>query len=189
MYHPSLQFTYNQGERKLKLYRDKKGVSGAPIYNSYHQLTIDAELIEWQIDEENILLGSLPSTSISNVIFESIASYNDELYHSLRGIDKVNPLMRVSNFVKSSGSTNFSSAEFADYAGYPLHQIEPYLINLSNKGFLFYDVSTNRAEVQEKLYNYINAKLQLEDYDVIRFKSKVTNGVGFSSPFSSRFLE
>ena len=29
-----------------------KGVSGAPIYNSYHQLTIDAELLEWNIDEE-----------------------------------------------------------------------------------------------------------------------------------------
>jgi len=186
MYHPSLQFTYSQSERKLKLYRDKKGVSGAPIYNSYHQLTIDAELIEWQIDEENILLGSLPSTSVSNVNFESIASYNDELYHSLRGIDKVNPLMRVSNFVKSSGTTNFSSAEFADYAGYPLHQIEPYLMNLSNKGFLFYDVSTNRAEVQEKLYNYINSRLQLADYDVIRFKSEVTDILGDNMIVHSR---
>jgi hypothetical protein len=178
MYHQSLQFTYNQGERKLKLYRDKKGVSGAPIYNSYHQLTIDAELIEWQIDENNILLGSLPATSVSDVHFESIASYNDQMYHSLRGIDKVNPLMLVSKFVKRYGSSNFSSAEFANYAGYPLHQIEPYLMNLSNKGFLFYDVATNRAIVQEKLYNYINARLQIGDYDVIRFNSKVTNTSG-----------
>ncbi|MEJ6749235.1 MAG: hypothetical protein QNK60_04835, partial [Flavobacteriales bacterium] len=34
--HPSLEFTYDQSDRKLKLYRDMKGVSGAPIYNSYH---------------------------------------------------------------------------------------------------------------------------------------------------------
>ena len=38
-------------------------------------------------------LGSLPVTSVSSVNFESVSSYIDQMYHSLRGIDKVNPLM------------------------------------------------------------------------------------------------
>lgn len=178
IYHPSLQFTYDQSERKLKLYRDKKGVSGAPIYNSYHQLTIDSELLEWQIDEDNIYLGSLPVTSVSSVNFESISSYNDQMYHSLRGIDKINPLMLVNKFVQKTGKRNFSSAEFAAFARYPLEQIQPYLMNLANKGFLFYNVATNRATVQEKLNNYIDARLQRGDYDVIRFQSKITKFTG-----------
>ena len=185
IYHPSLQFTYDQSDRKLKLYRDKKGVSGSPIYNSYHQLTIDSELLEWQIDEDNIYLGSLPVTSVSSVNFESIASYNDQMYHSLRGIDKVNPLMLVNRFVKRSGKSDFSSSEFAAFAGYPLEQIQPYLMNLANKGFLFYNVATNRATVQEKLSNYINARLQKGDYDVIRFQSKVSNSTGTSMVVNS----
>ena len=176
--HPSLEFTYDQSDRKLKLYRDMKGVSGAPIYNSYHQLTIDAELLEWNIDEENIFIGSLPVTSISSVDFESVASYNEGYYHSLRGIDKVNPLMLVNRFVKRSEKTEFSSAEFAHFSGYPLEQIEPYLMNLANKGFLFYNIATNRVMVQEKLHNYINARLKIGDYDVIRFQSKISNGTG-----------
>ena len=101
---------------------------------------MDSELLEWKIDEDNIYLGSLPVTSVSSVNFESISSYNDQMYHSLRGIDKVNPLMLIHKFVKRSGKTNFSSSEFAAFAGYPLEQIQPYLMNLANKGFLYYNV-------------------------------------------------
>ena len=61
---------------------------------------MDSELLEWQIDEDNIYLGSLPVTSVSSVNFESVSSYIDQMYHSLRGIDKVNPLIFVHNFVK-----------------------------------------------------------------------------------------
>ena len=82
-------------------------------------------------------------------------------------------MILVSKFAKKKGSSNFSSSEFANYTGYPLHQIEPYLMNLSNKGFLFYNVSTNRVVVLEKLYKYVNARREIGDYDVIRFNSKV----------------
>ena len=139
---------------------------------------MDSELLEWQIDEDNIYLGSLPVTSVSSVNFESVSSYIDQMYHSLRGIDKVNPLMLVHKFVKRSGKTNFSSSEFAVFAGYPLEQIQPYLMNLANKGFLFYNEATHRATVQEKLINYVNARLQRGDYDVIRFQSKVSESAG-----------
>lgn len=175
IYHPSLQFTYNQFDRKLKLYRDKKGVSGSPIYSSYHQITIDAELLEWKIDEEMVYLGSLPVTSVSEVNFESLASYDERMYESLRGIDKENPLMLVNRFINTSGKTEFTSAEFALFAGYPNIQIQHYLMNLANKGFLFYNSSQNKAIVQDKLYHYINARLELADYDVIRFQSKISN--------------
>ena len=58
------------------------------------------------------------------------------MYHSLRGIDKVNTLIAVHNFVERSGKTNFSSS---DLYGLSIRQIQPYLMNLANKGFLFYN--------------------------------------------------
>ena len=180
IYHPSLQFTYDHPNRKIKLYRDRSGISASPIYNSYHQITIDAELIEWQIDDDKMYIGSLPITANSTVNFESVASYNDQFYHSLRGIDKVNPIMLVHKFVKYANRSIFSSKEFAKYAGYSLDQIEPYLMNLANKGFLFYDVSNNRVTVQQKMINYVNAKLEVGDYDVIRFQSQVSQSTGKS---------
>ena len=177
IYHPSLQFTYNHSERKLELYRSRKGLAATPIYNSYHQLTMDAELLVWNIDDDNILLGSMPSTSISSVNFESVSSYNDQIYHSLRGIDKINPLMLIQKFININGDTDFSSLEFAKFSGYPVEQIKPYLMNLANKGFLFYNSVTDKVTVQEKFKNYINARLKKGDYDVIRFQSKITQSM------------
>ena len=73
---------------------------------------MDAELLVWNIDDDNILLGSIPSTSVSSVNFESVSSYNDQIYHSLRGIDKINPLMLIQKFININGDTDFSSLEF-----------------------------------------------------------------------------
>ena len=180
IYHPSVQFSYDKSKRKLQLYRDGKGVSGSPIINSYHQLTMDAELLEWQIDDEFIYLGSTPATSVSSVQFESIANYQEAKFHELQGIDAINPLMLVNKYVKKSGNNEFSARDFAHFSGYPEIQIQHYLMNLANKGFLYYNIAQHRVTVLEKLNNYVNAKLQKGDYDVIRFSSNIkqTNGSG-----------
>ena len=180
IYHPSVQFSYDKSKRKLQLYRDGKGVSGSPIINSYHQLTMDAELLEWQIDDEFIYLGSTPATSVSSVQFESIANYQEAKFHELQGIDAINPLMLVNKYVKKSGNNEFSARDFAHFSGYPEIQIQHYLMNLANKGFLYYNIAQHRVTVLEKLNNYVNAKLQKGDYDVIRFSSNIkqTSGSG-----------
>lgn len=175
IYHPSLQFTYDHDKRKLILYRDNKAISGSPIYNSYHNVTIDAELLEWNIDDDYIYIGSLPATSKSSVYFESIANYDDVLYQSLKGIDRDNPLILIKRFLEGTNTKEFTAREFARYTGYPEIQIQHYLINLANKGFLFYDISLHKAIVQTKLDNYVDARLKLKDYDVISFKSEVSN--------------
>tara|TARA_B100000902_G_scaffold149523_1_gene146050 strand:- start:594 stop:5042 length:4449 start_codon:yes stop_codon:yes gene_type:complete len=174
IFHSGLEFRYNHIEKCLKLYRENNGGS-SPLYSSYHQLTIDAEMLEWKIDEDNILIGSLPSTSESSVSFESVSSYNDKLFHSLRGIDKVNPLILVKRYVQSTGMNEFLLEDFASFAGYPKEQIHTYLFALSSRGFLYYNVSTKKVIVHQKLFNYVKARTQKGDYDVIRFKSSIKN--------------
>ena len=63
------------------------------------------------------------------------------------------------------------------FSGYPVEQIKPYLMNLANKGFLFYNSVTDKVTVQEKFKNYVNAELKKGDYDVIRFQSKITQSL------------
>ena len=95
---------------------------------------MDAELLVWNIDDNNILLGSIPSTSFS-INFESVSSYNDQIYHSLRGIDKINPLL-IQKFINIKGDTDFLLLNLK-FSGYPVEQIKPYLMNLASKGFYF----------------------------------------------------
>jgi hypothetical protein len=178
IYHSALKFTYIDSKRKLELYRAKNGVSESPLINTYHQLTMDCELLEWNIDHDMIFFGSLPGASISTAYFESTNNYSEARYQQLHGMDKIHPLILIRNYIREKGEDLIFVEDFARYAKYPLTQIKHYLTNLSNKGFLYYDYGEQRVKVLPKLNNYLEAKSGKGDYDVISFKSEVPGKTG-----------
>ena len=54
IYHANLQFKYINSKRQLQLYRNSNGISGAPMLNTYHNVTMDFELLQWNIDGDII---------------------------------------------------------------------------------------------------------------------------------------
>ena len=72
IFHGNLQFKYVNSERQLQLYRKVNGRSGAPMLNTYHNVTMDFELLQWNIDDDIITFGSLPGSAESRVEFESV---------------------------------------------------------------------------------------------------------------------
>ena len=176
IYHSNLQFKYINSERKLQLYRDINGVSGSPMLNTYHNLTMDFELLEWSIDSDIITFGSLPGTAESRVELESVDRYLKEKYESMQGIDKIHPLFLVNNYVKAKQQERFFVEDFAKFSRFPALQIQHYLIQLANDGFIFYDYGEEKITVLPKLFTYIDAASGLGDYDVIAFNSIVTPG-------------
>ena len=178
IYHSALKFTYINSKRKLELYRKRNSVSESPLINTYHQITMDCELLEWNIDEDMIFFGSLPGTSISEIYIESANNYLEAKYQQLQGMDKIHPLILIRNYIKDKGEDLFFVEDFARFSGYPLLQIQHYLTNLSNKGFVYYDYGEQRIRVLAKLHNYLKAKSGKGDYDVISFKSKVQSSAG-----------
>ena len=176
IYHSNLQFKYINSERKLQLYRDVNGVSGAPMLNTYHNVTMDFELLEWNIDKDIITLGSLPGTAESRVELESVDRYLQEKYESMQGIDAIHPIFLVNNYVVAKQEKKFFVEDFAKFSRFPSLQIQHYLIQLANDGFIFYDYGEKRITVLPKLFTYINAASGLGDYDVIAFNSIIKSG-------------
>ena len=176
IYHSNLQFKYINSERKLQLYRDVNGVSGAPMLNTYHNVTMDFELLEWNIDKDIITLGSLPGTAESRIELESVDRYLQEKYESMQGIDAIHPLFLVNNYVIAKKEKKFFLQDFAKFSRFPALQIQHYLIQLANDGFIFYDYGEKRITVLPKLFTYINAASGLGDYDVIAFNSIIKPG-------------
>jgi len=176
IYHSNLQFKYINSERKLQLYRDINGVSGSPMLNTYHNLTMDFELLEWSIDSDIITFGSLPGTAESRVELESVDRYLKEKYESMQGLDEIHPLFLVNNYVEAKQEEKFFVEDFAKFSRFPALQIQHYLIQLANDGFIFYDYGDERITVLPKLFTYINAASGLGDYDVIAFNSIVAPG-------------
>ena len=176
IYHSNLQFKYINSERKLQLYRDVNGASGAPMLNTYHNVTMDFELLEWNIDKDIITLGSLPGTAESRVELESVDRYLQEKYESMQGIDAIHPIFLVNNYVVAKQEKKFFVEDFAKFSRFPSLQIQHYLIQLANDGFIFYDYGEKRITVLPKLFTYIKAASGLGDYDVIAFNSIIKTG-------------
>ena len=166
LFHANLQFTYIDSERKLRLYRKVNGPSGAPLLNTYHNLTMDFELLEWKIDSDIITFGSLPTSAQSSVEFESVDRYLQSKYESIQGIDAIHPLFLVRSYVTTNQEEEFYVKDFARFAQFPLVQIQHYLIRLANDGFIFYDFGRQKITVLPKLYNYIESASGLGDYDM-----------------------
>ena len=173
IYHGNIHFKYIDSKRQLQLYRDANGLSSATMLNTYHNLTMDFELLEWNIDTDLITFGSLPETFESRVSFESVARFDSVLCSVLGGIDAVHPLFLVNNYVKLKKEEEIYVEDFARFARFPIHQIQALLIRLSRYGFIFYDFGLERITVLPKLYNYVDAASDLGDYDVISFNSVV----------------
>ena len=176
IYHGNLQFKYIDSKRQLQLYRNVNGLSSATMLNTYHNVNMDFELLEWNIDKDLIAFGSLPGTAVSRVSFESVARFDSDLHTILGGIDAVHPLFLLNNYVKQKQEEKIYVEDFARFAKFPLNQIRALLIRLSRYGFIFYDFGLERITVLPKLYNYVNAASDLGDYDVISFNSVIKPG-------------
>ena len=171
LYHSNLKFYYNNNSRKLKL--TKSGKFSSPMLNTYHKLNMKFELLEWEVDKNIITFGSLPGSSVSEVNFESVDMYLENRFDELQGIDAVHPLILIDNYINEKKETQFFVEDFAKYIRFPFVQVQTYLMDLANKGFLFYDFSEDRVTVLPSLSRYVLAKSQKGDYDVIQFNSKV----------------
>ena len=176
IYHSNIHFKYIDSKRQLQLYKDVNSRSSAMMLNTYHNLIMDFELLQWDIDDDLIKFGSLPGSSTSKVVFESVARYDSLLYVELAGIDDVHPIFLINNYVREKQEEEIYIEDFARFAKFPLHQIQNLLARLSSYGFIFYDFGLKRITVLPKLYNYVNAASDLGDYDVLSFHSEIQQG-------------
>ena len=172
LFSSNLEFKYSDNNKKVMLFRNNRKSLSPPMIDTYHNLTIDFELLEWNTDSSTLTFGSLPGTSESNVRFESADMYLQSRYDMVQGVDKFHPLILISDYVKKINKNKFYVSDLAGFTGIPLDQMRTYLGALASYGFVFYDFSDESILVQPMLQNYINANYGLDDYDVISFNSK-----------------
>ncbi|MFZ4705165.1 MAG: hypothetical protein ACOYMF_04055 [Bacteroidales bacterium] len=174
IYHPGLQIKYNDAKRDLTLIRGDEGLSQCPYYDSYHKINILAEAIYWQLDSETMTIDKIRGLSNkSEAIFESVDYYSRGRYDEMQGIDELNPINVVMNYVNHSKSKEFFVYELAEYMNKPLEQVRALLIRLATKGFLLFDVTNDRAFVKSRLEEFLASNSGRRDYDVIQFVSMV----------------
>ncbi len=172
--HPSVNMKFTVNDRKLSLIRTTDGVSKSPFLNSFHKVDMYFEELTWKIDDPKINLGMLVGNSQEDAMFESSNYFRTDRYERLQGIDQMNPLIQIRDFVRKNGDVpEFYGAQYAKYLKFSLNDIRPGLVRLSTLGFITYDPEDDEVVVNEKLHTYIAARAAHIDYDVIQFPSSV----------------
>lgn len=174
--HPSLQLRFINDTRLLSLVRKDEGLSKAPYFDSYHKLDLYFEAFYWNIDDPIIRMGNLMGSSETRAAFESTNYFKSTRYTSLQGIDKVNPLFGIRRYARRVNSDYLDAEGLANSMGFRLENYVPVLVDLTNKGFISYDIPTQSVEIRPKLYDYISAAAGNIDYDVLLFNSSVADG-------------
>jgi len=167
-------------DRKVALTNDPKRNYYSPYNDSYHQLDIYCESINWLQDKDRVEFCMVAQDNTRTfVTFESNAFYSERKDREVKGIDAVSPVVRVFNFMKDNGmKRDFSLAALARHVKLDEVQTKLLIHGLSKAGLVSFDEAANRIHVHDKLVGFYKAimKQKGHDYDALTLESD-TKGV------------
>jgi hypothetical protein len=179
IYHPGLWFRFDNESRMLSLARSDKGIGDGPFLDTYHKVDIFIEAAYWDVEENEVVFKQqegLAKSSLGSV--ESSSFFSDVEFRRLQGIDELNPMYSINNFIHEFDTKGEVKVGFlAAYMKKPPEQIVAQLLRLASRGFLIYDSESETAFVHERFRNIIDAKAGKSDYDVIRFNTFTTGQI------------
>ena len=171
IFHPGLNFKFDNSKRTLTLYRNKVGRSKAPFFNHFHNLDMHVEEIEWNIDGNMFHLKPILGNTDRSALFESRDYYRAYRYDELYGLDNRHPLVILKKCAEEMGSNEMTATDIAVCWRLPFVEVQRSLMVLSNVGFVRYDYDTKMVRILPKTFNYVQARLRKRDYDIIQFVS------------------
>ncbi len=179
--HPSLSFKFITKTRLLSLNRTNAGISKSPFINTFHKVDMYFEELQWVIDDPKIDLKMLVGNTEEDAYFESRSYFRTDRYDQLQGVDPVNPLIQMRDFIKKNGDNrDFTGDEYSKHVKLAAYDVRPNLVRLSTYGFITYDAETDKVHATDKLFDYIADRAGKIDYDVIQFPSVVRGSVNAS---------
>ena len=173
IFHPGLSFKFFVEDRTISMIRDGKGTSITPYINSYHQIDMDFEVLEWKIDSPIIEFKNMPGASVNRARFFSRDYFRLNDYMSLMGTQERHPLYTIKEIVSKLGTTSLTNRDVSAHTLQSNMRIESMLLYLSNLGFITYNYEAKSFEVKDKLLNWVKASGGRIDYDVIGFFSSI----------------
>jgi hypothetical protein len=173
IYHSDLSFIYYVDKKEISLFKTDEYSSQSPYYNSYHKVDMNFEQLTWRIDQPKIRMTMARGSSIGRARFESQSFYNQLQFESLQGNEDSHPLFALQKFSRIIKREKFPAESFADYIGRPLNDVRQQAMYLAQKGFIYYNSSTDLIAIKPRLYDYIKASGGKVDFDVIDFESMV----------------
>lgn len=173
IYHSGLQFNYNVNSQEIELTANENITSKSPYYNTYHNIFMKFDRLLWNVNDKKIYFTHGKNSTIGNAEFASNNYFTLNKWRQLEMRDERHPLIAIRNYCDKINSRKFDIKEFAKYQRKSTYQVKHRLFGLAQDGFIFYDTSTDTITVNERLYNFINSRIEKIDYDVMQIESNI----------------
>lgn len=172
--HPGLVFRYLNEKREMMLLRNNEGSAKTPFFDSYHQVDVDVEVLQWNLNDSTMYFKAIPGAVESRASFESSDYFREERYIEIKGMDDESPLTVLRKLSDANGGRElFSASEVASFYRIEITNVRHILRRLSNMGFVLYDEESEMVTLKPRLRKYLQALNGKADYDVIQFFSNV----------------
>ena len=175
IFHPALQLKFLTKKRELTLYREGKGIGASPYYNTFHNVEMEIEWLKWNIDKEYMDFLTIPGSSSGLMRLESNSFYSDEKFMSIQGLQETHPLYNIKKFVmkENGGERTFKDYQLANFLKKDHESVRRSCVRLASKGFINYELVDGNVSVQDRLFEWMNAKSRKGDYDNIEIVSNI----------------
>lgn len=176
VYHPSIKLKFDIEKKELTLVRTQEGISKTPYFNSFHNVDMYVEEIDWKLDSAKMDFKTLIGSSQGDADFGSSSYFKEEVFRQLQGYDEINPLTALKACGEKLGRREFSVQEFASCRKIDPLSLRPSLVPIANLGFIIYNIEEDKIILKDRLFQYLKAKAGTADYDVLGIASRVRGG-------------
>ena len=171
--HPQLKFIYSDSLQTLSFQRLKQKLGKSPIRSSYHKLDCYFDRMTWHKDSAHITFSNDKSPARNPALLESFNFYNESRYQNIATMASRHPAFILRSMCRDhKGEKNFIISEIAKYYSYSLVDAAGLMSDFAILGFVDYDTDRNTILVKDKLFEFLDARLEKRDYDGLKMVSR-----------------
>ena len=180
IYHPSINSKADIKNAILTLRKGEKAVSKAAFYDSYHNIYIDTEKLNWYAEENKLMINETHIKSgagSQTVLVESEDFYSDKYMRRIQNVASYNPVIEVMQYAKKEGR-DVSAEGLAQHINpnFSVSNIQTLLFDLEENGFIRYLSKEKRVLIYDKVFRYAAVHAGQRDSDVLKLKSEYSGG-------------
>ena len=127
----------------------------------------------WHKDSAHITFSNDKSPARNPALLESFNFYNESRYQDIATMASRHPAFILRSMCRDhKGEKNFIISEIAKYYSYSLVDAAGLMSDFAILGFVDYDTDRNTILVKDKLFEFLDARLEKRDYDGLKMVSR-----------------
>ncbi len=175
--HPGVQLKYLKSQQQLKLSREEGLYKNTPYSDSYHQLEIRTEALNWDLRKSSLDFAVLSAKNQQSADFESKEFFTNDRYQQLKSINRLHPLQMLVGY--SQARDNIKTINVSNLAtdlGTSEPNMRSAMAGLARDGYVAWNSQTGDVTILPKGAHYVASARDKKDYDHIAIKSLSGSG-------------